>query len=512
MGVRLCTQSNVVKEENSYRQILRSSSIIGGASVINIVIGLLRTKIAAVLLGPSGVGLIGLFYSLQATASTIAGLGLSTVGTRQIAEAGARADESEIAASRRTLFWGTLSLSILGGVVFWSLRDLLATHVLNDPAKAGQIGWLAIGVALTVASGSQTAMLNGLRRIGDLARISIGSGVFATVFGVVVLLKWGEQGVMLFVLGAPLGSMFLGSWYVIKLGKLHVKATPLNEISKQFAAMINLGVAFMASGVVVAAGQLFVRTMVQHQLGAEDLGQFQASWAISMTYIGLILGAMGTDYYPRLSGIIHDYPAVNRLVNEQTEVALLLAAPVLLAILGLAPLVIQLLYTSAFTEAVSILRWQILGDLMKVCSWPLGFILLAAGAGRGFFLTELLAMAIFVTFTGIGIPLFGVQATGIGFFVMYAVYLPVVYYLARRRTGFRWDPRVIKKFKQISAAGLVIFFSTLHSELLSGLVSVGMATMFSVVGISRVGEMIDLPMPIKEYADNVRQILSRLNL
>ena len=51
-------------EGKSYRQILRSTSIIGGASVINILIGLVRVKVAAVLLGPAGIGLIGLFKAM----------------------------------------------------------------------------------------------------------------------------------------------------------------------------------------------------------------------------------------------------------------------------------------------------------------------------------------------------------------------------------------------------------------------------------------------------------------
>ncbi len=112
-----------------------------------------------------------------------------------------------------------------------------------------------------------------------------------------------------------------------------------------------------------------------------------------MTYIGFVLTAMGTDYYPRLTAAIHDHATVNRLVNEQTEVALLLAGPVFLAMLGLAPWVIQLLYSSRFRPAVDVLRWQMLGDVLKVASWPLGFIILAAGDGRTFMLTESLAWA-----------------------------------------------------------------------------------------------------------------------
>ena len=94
-----------MSKDASYRQILRSSVIIGGASVVNIFVGLLRIKVAAVLLGPAGVGLIGLLTSLASTASAVAGLGFGNVGTRQIAEAAGRSDAAANAAVRRALFW-----------------------------------------------------------------------------------------------------------------------------------------------------------------------------------------------------------------------------------------------------------------------------------------------------------------------------------------------------------------------------------------------------------------------
>ena len=39
----------------SYHRILKSTSIIGRATFINITIGLLRSKVLAVLLGPAGI-------------------------------------------------------------------------------------------------------------------------------------------------------------------------------------------------------------------------------------------------------------------------------------------------------------------------------------------------------------------------------------------------------------------------------------------------------------------------
>ena len=50
---------------SSYRRMLKTSSIIGGASVVNVLIGLVRTKVLAVLLGPTGVGLVSLYFGLM---------------------------------------------------------------------------------------------------------------------------------------------------------------------------------------------------------------------------------------------------------------------------------------------------------------------------------------------------------------------------------------------------------------------------------------------------------------
>ena len=102
-----------------------------------------------------------------------------------------------------------------------------------------------------------------------------------------------------------------------------------------------------------------------------------------MTYIGFVLGAMATDYYPRLTAVINDHAQASKLVNEQTEMALLLAGPVLLAMITFAPWVIHLLYAASFTPAAEVLRWQVLGDILKVASWPMGFVLAGAGTWRG---------------------------------------------------------------------------------------------------------------------------------
>ena len=485
-----------MSKDGSYRQILRSSSIIGGASVINIAVGLLRIKVAAVLLGPAGVGLIGLLTNLAGTASAVAGLGVGSVGTRQIAEAVGRDDAAAMAAARRALFWGSLVLALLGAAVFWSLRGVLAVRVLGDASLAGEVGWLALVVGLTVASASQTALLNGMRQIGDLARVSVLSALLSTLLGIGALMFWGRSGLVAFLIAAPLASFLLGHVYVARLPKIQAPRTPLPVLAGQWRVLAKLGAAFMVAGLAVTLGQLLVRTLVQRQLGADALGYFQAAATISITYIGFVLTAMGTDYYPRLTAAIHDHAAVNRMVNEQTEVALLLAGPVFLAMMGLAPWVIELLYSQSFHPGAEVLRWQVLGDILKVVSWPLGFIILAAGNGRTFMLTETLAISVFVILTWLGLPLMGVAASGIAFFGMYVVYLPVVYWLGRHRTGFKWTSSIWWHMGLLFATCTLVKAVTMWSVGVSASISVLAACFWTIHAMTRLSRMSGLRGPI----------------
>jgi O-antigen/teichoic acid export membrane protein len=469
--------------------ILRSSSIIGGAQVISIAVGMMKLKAVAMLLGPAGVGLIGLYINLIQIASSIAAMGLGNVGTRQIAEAHAEGGEVAVGRTRRALFWGTMALALIGASLFWLASGWIARVIVADESRANEVAWLSVGVGLSVAAGSQGALLTGLRRIGDLARINVGAGVIGAALGVLALWLWSAQGLIAMILIAPVVTFLLGHLYVARLGPPAGPPIRLPEISREWRAMLTLGFAFMISGLVTTLGHLAVRILVNRELGAEALGQFQAAWAVGMNYLSFILGAMATDYYPRLTAAIRDPATVTRLVNEQTEVALLLCAPVLLAMLGLAPWVIHILYSTEFGPAVEILRWQLLGDILKVMSWPLGFVLLANGAGKTFILTESLGMGVFVLGVLIGLPLIGVTATGAAFLALYAAYLPLVWWLAVRKIGFRWTSAVKAQAVAVTAVAVAVDTAARCSDSLGAALGLGLASATGMWALVRLSAM-----------------------
>ena len=493
----------MTEAKGSYRRILRSSSIIGGASFINIAIGLLRTKVLALLLGPVGVGLTSLYTGFLLTAGTFTSMGVGTVGTRQIAEAFSKDDERSILVARRAMFWGTMLLAGTGALAVWSLRTILAVYVLGSASHSSAIGWLSLGVALTVAAAAQGALIQGMRRIGDLARLTVYSSVLNTVLGIVLLWRWGNAGLIGFVLIGPLTTFVLGHVYVSKLPKTLAATVSLEEVTREWTTLLRLGLAFVGAGLATSLIQLWIRVDVGRVLGTASLGQYQAAWTISMQYVSFVLTAMASDYYPRLTGVIHDHKAAGRLVNEQTEIAMLLSTPVFIAMMAMAPWVMHLLYSASFTPAIEILRWQVLGDVLKVASWPLGFIILAAGDGKAFFWTETSAWLVTAGLIGMLVPVIGLQITGVAYAAMYAFYLPLVYFLARRRIGFRWSGAVLRlsgiAFATCVGVGIVASF-TRWGMLLGCL----LAAWFGVFALGRIAHMGEFGGPVGRFGQMVR--------
>jgi len=483
-------------QNKSYKQILKSTSILGSAAAINIVISLLRMKVLAVLLGPAGVGFVGLLQSLMAMVSNVAAMGTGTIGIRQIAEAASEDDLEELSNVRRLLFWGISILAIIAGVFVWSFSHIIAEKLLADSSKADWVRWLAIGIALSVASQSQNALLNGLRKIKELAKLRIYSALIATVTGIVAVYFYGEDGLLFFVISVPLATFAFGLYYVNGLSKIVAPPTAIRELIKQWNKLLKLGFSFMLAGLAVTLGQFAVRTLVQNKLGPEALGLFQASWAISMTYIGFVLGAMSGDYYPRLTGIINDNKAVNKLVNEQTQIVLLLSAPILLAMVAFTPWILELLYSSEFIASASTLRWQILGDALKILSWPLGFIILAAGFGKTFMIYECVAMGLFVLFTWLGIDELGVEATGIGFFLMYVIYLPMVYLFASYHTGFKWTHQNIRDGLLLFSIALTLVVISEYDQYIGLIIGFFTIIIYSAISFLRLSEIMDFKHPI----------------
>jgi len=473
----------------SHREVFRSSAIIGGSSAINMIVSIVKVKVLAVLLGPVGIGLMGLYLNIMGVAATLAGCGIASSGVRQVA---ACADEAKtLSIVRRALWQGSLLLGISGMAALWLLREPVARWVFGDTTQTSAVAWLGIGILLTLLSGSQTALLQGLRRIGDLAKVSIVSAFVAAAAGIAAVYWLGEAGVLWFVLTAPAVNFVVASYYVAKLPRSHA-AYDHAAIQQQWLAMLKLGIPLMAAGLLTLLTQLLVRSIVLRELGLEASGFFQAAWAISVTYVGFLLNAMAMDYYPRLTRAIGDHRNASRLVNEQAEMALLLAGPVLIAVITFAPWVIHLLYSQDFGPAAEMLRWQVLGDVLKLVSVPIVFIFLATGHGGIAIGVQCVWTAVYLGAVVLGLQKFGLIMAGVGFWMGYLIYFIVVSRVAHKLTGLKLTSRNWSLMLVLLLMGGTVIYLSAQFTSMSYLIGSIATVLVGIYSLHRLNHLVDL--------------------
>lgn len=447
------------KQEHTHGQILKSSALIGGSSAFNIVVGIVRTKALAELLGAAGFGLLGVFTAIMDLTRTVAEMGINSSGVRQVAEAVGTNDSARVARTVATLRRITYLLGIVGALLLLSLCVPVAWFSFEDTQNAGQIALLAVAVLFGTVHSGQAALVQGARRIGDLAKLNALGALLGAILSIPVVWFLGERGTVPALICITGASATVSWWYSRKVTTERVSLTA-SQMAAEAAGLLKLGIAFMTAGMMTLGAAYLIRTMVWKGLNAEAAGYYQAAWTLAGLYITFILQAMGADFFPRLTAVARDKETMNRLVNEQSEVSLLLAGPGIAGTLTFAPIVVHLFYSSSFAPAVELLRWMCLGMLLRVCSWPLGFVLLARGERFLYFVSEVSTHLLHLGLVWFGLRFFGLRGVGMAFFGVYVFYWCLTFVIARRLIGFRLSSTHLQNLFWIVLCVGVVFASS----------------------------------------------------
>jgi len=424
-------------QKHSYVQILRSSATIGGASVVNVAIGIVRMKAMALLLGPAGIGLLGLYILIADLTRSIAGVGVNSSGVRQISEAAGSGDADRVARSVTVLRRISILLGILGAVLLVAFSEEVSALTFGNEQHSGAVALLSLAVFFHLIADGRAALIQGMRRISDLAKMGVLGTLFGTILSVLIVYFLEKDGLAPSLVAIAATTLVISWWYSRRV-RIQLPAMTPYQVKQEAASLLKLGVAFMASGLLMMGAGYTVRIVVLRYVGLDAAGLYHAAWTLGGLYIGFILQAMGADFYPRLVAAIKDDAESNRLVNEQTQISLLLAGPGVIATLTLAPLVLALFYSSEFAEAVDVLRWICLGVALRVITWPMGFIIVAKNRQAIFFLAELAWALVNVGLTWFCVQAFGLAGAGIAFFASYVFHGLMIYPIVRRLSGFRW--------------------------------------------------------------------------
>ena len=300
-------------------------------------------------------------------------MGVNSSGVRHIAEAVSAGRDKQIARTVTVLRRTSFALGAFGCGLLALFSSQASSVTFGDEGRAGAVALLSLAVLFRIIAAGQGALLQGMRRIADIVRINVIGALLGSVISIILILTLGEKGIAPSIVGFAAMSLVTSWWYSRKVG-ICAKGLTLSETGQEAAALLKLGFAFMTSAFLMMGSAYIVRLIVAREIGLDAAGLYSSAWTLAGIYVGYVLQAMGTDFYPQLVGVADDHERCNRLVNDQAHVSLLLAGPGILATLTFAPLVIALFYSTRFGGAVEVLRWICLGMAMRVITWPIGYI------------------------------------------------------------------------------------------------------------------------------------------
>jgi enterobacterial common antigen flippase len=408
-------------------RVLRSTLLMGGASVVAMATGIIRVKVFAVLLGPAGIGIYGTLQSIQSLAISLADLGLTGAGAREIASArhqGRAVNDVQYVLTRLALLFGSVV-----GVAVWLLRNPLSNLAFGTDRYAALVGVLGLGVLAAVIGGVASALLMGNHRVGALARARSLASVAAAIAGVLCVYFFREAGLSWALISIPVFT-FLFAWMATRPLVVAPSAVRAFWERPEVRSILTFGGAAFGASVVGMAVEVGARAFLVRYHGLEAAGEYQAAWSISMLYCGIVLAAIPADFFPRASTLTGDRIALGKAAVAQTRTVMaLIATPVLLVLL-FAPLVIQLVFTRDFTRAAEVLQWQVIGDPLRVVWWILATTILAAGAVRKFVIVQVYWNAWYLAGVMVLPGYMGLGGAGLALPLSFAAALPLLLWFA----------------------------------------------------------------------------------
>ena len=165
--------------------------------------------------------------------------------------------------------------------------------------------------------------------------------------------------------------------------------------------------------------------------GTEQVGFYQAGYTLINKYTGLILTALGMEYYPRLSRVADSKLRLRAFVSQEINVAITIMAPVVALFILLRELVVWILYTPEFNVILTFVSWGMIGTVLRTLSWCLAFTILAKGDGKTYLWTEVASAVINLVLNIVFYRWWGLTGLGIAFLVSYLLYtliIAVVYF------------------------------------------------------------------------------------
>ena len=409
--------------------IVRTGFYTSIATAARLLAGLVVIKLVAWFAGPAGVGKLGQFMSLMSLLAVLAGGGISAGIVKYVAEY--RDDKEKLSRLLAAALWYALCASCLMGCAALLFSRQIAVWLLGDQVYENLIRVLAVAQLAIALFNYILAVINGFMDVRRLAFIQVWGSALSIVlvlwlsrwlhlYGALLALVLGQ--VLCLAVGLP--AWWRSPYFQRSMLRMHFD----REMTLRLAAF---SVMTLSSALLPPLINIAVRDHLALQFGWTQVGYWQAVSKVSDAYLLFLTTAINIYYLPKLAST-HARAAL--VLELRHAYRYLLPAVVALAavVYVLRGWVTRLLFSADFMSANALYGPQLLGDVIKIASFILSYVMLAKAMTRLFVISECVFAASYLLLVYVFTAHFGLVGAMYAFTFNYLIYLAFNVFVVRR--------------------------------------------------------------------------------
>lgn len=363
------------------KNIIRASIILSCATLVSLVVAVIKRKLLAVHLGPAGLGIYAQVYNYFTVAVVIASFGLYQGITTYVAR-NHSADAADI--RNRVLKTGVsilLALSLVAVLITFLFSRGISALVINDRSVHYLLIIVAIGIPFQLLAQALLSYLQGIKLVKKISLANIGTSILGLLFAVPLIIYLGALGAVLSILVLAVITFFVFVYTCREMPQIKKfwRLLSFREIvqSPYAGKLVNFGsLRFVQTGLSWLAF-FAMRVIIMRKLGAVSNGMYEAVYTFSLLFLPLISSILWSYSYPEYCQAANNND-LSEAVNRFLKLSIMIAFPVMIfLILSRSFLIEKVVFTSQFSPAVGLLPMRLIVDLFIVISWSLNVVLLA---------------------------------------------------------------------------------------------------------------------------------------
>lgn len=419
-------------KERPHRQHATSAAIVkvmglfSGVKVVTILASLIRNKLIAVFAGPAGLGLVILYNSIIDLVGTGTRLSIDQSVQREISGGSPSKTPFMVRVVRRWSDW----LGLAGFAIMVLLSPLLSYLSFETVDHWPVFCLLAVVPGLVTMANVEIAINQGLRRFGAVAKGTVTGSILGLVVAIPLVIWLKIESIKWIILFYGISTFVGATLFRAKVTKVTVSPRTAVAEGRRF---VKLGILITISTLITQAASYAFVLYLNDSESTAILGQYQSGYTLVNTYVGVVLAGIWMEYYPRLASIAHSPRRTEVAVTHEILIVLRLLTPILIVFILCAKWIIWLVYSPEFETVLPYVRIAAVGVILRSVSWCLCFVILAAGDGKTYLVTETLSAIIGLGVNIAGYYLAGFTGLGLSYIVWYGAYTVITAVVARRR-------------------------------------------------------------------------------